>query len=339
MAGEQNKFNFVVELEQQDTRIDYLLADRLDLSRSQAQKLIREEKVRLDDELVKPKQTVQEGQTVAVDLDARLASETLRPVAMPLDILFEDEAVVVVNKAAGIVVHPGAGTTAPTLVEGLAYHLGAKAADLPGPSDRPGVVHRLDKDTSGVMVFAKTTKALAAIGAQFAAKTNLREYFAICRNQPAWDKKTHESYLGRDLRYRTRYRSISEQDYSELEESKQSGYRFARSHFSLRKSFGKAVSLVQVQLETGRTHQIRVHARDLKIPIIGDPYYGTKQSWHPDIPKEVLNYTKGIERQMLHARVLGFEHPTTGKKLAFEVELPQDMKEFIAKLEAHAAPA
>lgn len=331
MAGEQDLI-IVVEDEHSGSRVDFVIAQHLEITRSQSQKMIREQRVSLDQTPVKPKQLLNAGQVLTVSIEKK-SSSGLDPRPLDLNILYEDKQVLVVNKQAGIVVHPGAGTSDTTLVEGVAHYLGDAAKDLPGPADRPGVVHRLDKDTSGVMVFAKTTPALAALAKQFAEKTNLREYFAICYNRPTWERNSYESYLGRDLRYRTRYRSISTDDYEELEEEKKGSYRFARSHFVLKTAYGKSLSLMTVKLETGRTHQIRVHCRDLRIPIVGDQDYAAKQTWHPSTPRKVVDYSKRISRQMLHARLLGFAHPDTGKKLAFEVPLPGDMVEFIKVLD------
>ncbi|SME93086.1 RluA family pseudouridine synthase [Pseudobacteriovorax antillogorgiicola] len=319
-------------------RLDEFVAENLDISRSQAQKLIKTGRILIEGQPSRPKDTVKEGQEIWLYSDALPSGPTFRPAPLDLSIVYEDEDLMVLNKAAGVVVHPGAGTgDQTTLIEGIVHYLnlGQKGAvTLPGESLRPGIVHRLDKDTSGVMVVAKNSTALASLASQFKEKTNLREYVALVDGFMTEEAIEVQSYLYRDPRHRTRYKSLAVEDYKALDEENRQGYKYAKSNFFRRRSYGRRFSLVQVRLDTGRTHQIRVHSKLLRMPILGDDTYGQKLQFPPDFPGVAKKAIAGIKRQMLHAKKLGFTHPRTGKKLGFEVPLPEDFKQVVAELES-----
>lgn len=338
MAGEQRDRTLLnVTEEYHLMRADLALSEILQISRSQAQKLIKLGGVKVDGSPIKPKDSVSQNQQIEISHHDIQPSPELNPCFVPLDIVFEDESLIVINKAAGVTVHPGAGTTEPTLIEGVLHYLSKSPEQLPGDVQRPGIVHRLDKDTSGVMVVAKDAKAHEHLAEQFRQKTNLREYFAVLRGRMQDDVTAYKSYLYRDPRHRTRYKSMSLADFEERSKTDKStaNFRFAQTTFFKKKTYGDHISLAQIRLHTGRTHQIRVHAKALKHPIIGDQLYGDGSKWPPSIPGELRSALASAKRQMLHARLLGFTHPITEERLGFEVPFPDDIKELIGRLETH----
>jgi 23S rRNA pseudouridine1911/1915/1917 synthase len=235
---------------------------------------------------------------------------------MDLKILFEDDHIIVIDKPAGLAVHPGAGDTGPTLVQGLLYHVGPSGLGHPqsGYEDplaslRPGIVHRLDKDTSGVMVCAKSDRAHADLAKQFQDKKTLRrEYGALLDGRLSQDDMVFESWLKRDPVTRVTFASSK---------SPLPGARYAKSHFRVEEVFLGRLSLVKVRLFTGRTHQIRVHAKDLGAPIIGDLVYHRPTVLPAQWPSSVRQAVTAISRQLLHARLLSFRHPLTQGEMAF----------------------
>ena len=319
--------------EHNNTRLDHFASDRLELSRSQCQKLIKEGKIGIEGQKSRPKDPVKAGDRVWYDRDSHVQGFQAKP--LDFKIVYEDKDLIVVNKDPGIVVHPGAGNTGTTLIEGVAHYLQKEGVALPGDELRPGIVHRLDKDTSGVMVIAKNSKAMNSLADQFKDKSNLREYVALVDGKLSEDVLDVESYLFRDPRHRTRYSSITVNDFEAIEEQKKHSYRYAKSTFFRRRTYVNRISLVQVRLSTGRTHQIRVHAKSLNMPILGDDTYGHKPQFPSDFPQVVKKAVSKIPRQMLHAKKLGFVHPTTGEKLGFEVPLADDFKSVLDELEPH----
>ena len=334
MSGDlDNSITVVVAADQSGLRLDHLLSEVGTMSRSQAQKLIKAGGVVLNGQVCRPKDQVAEGDEVRYAREGG-AEPKFEAKFLPLNIVYEDDDLMVINKDAGVVVHPGAGTGGQvTLAEGVAYYLQSSGKQLPGGDAlRPGIVHRLDKDTSGAMLIAKSTKALNSLAQQFKDKTNLREYLALLNGKMSQDLAEVETYLHRDPRHRTRYASISLEDFEALEEAQKKGYKYAKSTFYHRTSFANGVSLVQVRLSTGRTHQIRVHSKVLKLPIIGDDTYGQPVQLASDFPAKAKKALQGVNRQMLHAKKLGFTHPTTGEKLGFEVPLPEDFRQVLEVL-------
>lgn len=326
-------------------RLDtYLVQSLKGPSRSSIQNWIRAGLVLVNGNPQKTGYALEAGDSISV----LVASEALMPreekhelkaVKMPLSILYEDAALIVIDKPAGLVVHPGAGTRGrPTLVAGVLAHLGAEAGDLPGEVERPGVVHRLDKDTSGVIVMAKTIEAHRHLAAQFKNKTNLREYAALLDGVLPQEELTVESYISRDPRFRIRFSSHSLEEYEAraAEGLELSSFRFARTHFIRRKVYGKRLSLCLLRLDTGRTHQIRVHSRSIGMPVWGDSLYGASQRLPPDFPQALKVALQAVPRHLLHARRLGFEHPESGRRLAFEAPLPEDFRSVLELLEKHS---
>ncbi|RXT58975.1 RluA family pseudouridine synthase [Lacticaseibacillus chiayiensis] len=272
-------------------------------TRSQVQKWLQEGLVTVNDRLVKANYKVESGDVIVVTIPE---AQPLKAVAepIPLDIVYEDDQVIVVNKAQGMVVHPAPGHPDGTLVNGLLYH-----TDLPGINGvvRPGLVHRIDKDTSGLLMVAKTEKAQLSLSAQLKAKTTIREYLALVHGTFKEDEGTIDAPLGRDPRDRKRQAVVADG-------------RHAVTHFQVLERFAH-YTLIKCVLETGRTHQIRVHMAYIHHPVAGDPLYGPK-------------HTLPGNGQFLHAAKLGFVHPTTGKLLTFTVPVPEVFKKTLADLRA-----
>lgn len=283
-------------------RLDRFLADAVpSVSRSRWQTLLRDGWVRVDGAPARANQRTKVGAVVTWALPAAASAE---PAAedIPLVILYEDDAVLVCDKPAGLVVHPAAGNADGTLLNALLFH-------DPGLArlDRAGLVHRLDKDTSGVLVVARTSAAQAELQRQFKARETTKEYVAIVQGVPPLEGRI-ENQLGRH--------PVQRKKMAVLEE----GGRRAVSNYRVEEDFGHA-ALVRVRIETGRTHQIRVHLAHLGFPVVGDAVYGGRRRGGAVAP-----------RQMLHAQRLAFTHPCNGKKLSFTAPLPDDMQSLLAEL-------
>jgi 23S rRNA pseudouridine1911/1915/1917 synthase len=254
-----------------------------------------------------------------------VASATPLPEAIPLTVLFEDADLIVVDKAAGMAAHPAPGCETGTLVNALLAHCGASLSGIGGVA-RPGIVHRLDKDTSGVMVAAKTDRAHAGLSALFAAHDIERTYIALTRGAPAPEKGRIETLIGRSSSDRKKMAVLK------------SGGRNAVTDYVVQRLFGlpaktggaPMAARVACTLHTGRTHQIRVHLASKGAPILGDPVYG---SGSPAAPVRAAIAEAGLKRQALHAAVLGFVHPVTGEALRFETPPPEDMRRLQQALE------
>jgi 23S rRNA pseudouridine1911/1915/1917 synthase len=314
------------------SRLDAWLASRLgaDFSRNRVQALIRQGAVRIRGVAVdEAKRKVAPGERVEVELPE---PEPAEPAGedIALDILFEDAELIVINKPPGLVVHPGAGNWTGTLVNALIHHCGTTLSGIGGVR-RPGIVHRLDKETSGVMVVAKTDRAHKTLSEAFAdhGKTGdlERAYLALVWNIPARMTGTIDAPLGR-ASDRTRRAVVPEG---------RDDARHAVTHYTVLERFGERqadtvmAALVECRLETGRTHQIRVHMAHIGHPVVGDPEYAlafrTKANRLPE-PLQAL--VKAFPRQALHARLLAFRHPQTGKLMRFEAPMPDDMAEIVA---------
>jgi 23S rRNA pseudouridine1911/1915/1917 synthase len=307
-------------------RLDRALARHFgELSRARLQALIREGAARLGDlPVTDPSLKLRGGETVIVTVPEPLPSTPL-PQAIPLAIVHEDGDLVVIDKPAGLVVHPAAGHAEGTLVNALIAHCGESLSGIGGVR-RPGIVHRLDKETSGLMVVAKNDRAHRGLAAQFADHGREgaleREYQAFIWGRPRGDSLTVDRPIGRDPKHRQRMAALAEGRGKE-----------AVTHLHIVQVYpsGRAdplASRVRCRLETGRTHQIRVHLASLGHPLIGDPLYGggfkTKANRLDAAGKEALRV---LGRQALHAALLGFSHPVTGEHLRFESDLPPDMAE------------
>ncbi|WP_455482161.1 RluA family pseudouridine synthase [Bartonella sp. B35(2025)] len=304
-----------------------------ELSRSRLQSLIREGYLIIDDQLIKePKTKLKPNQTIKLTIPA-LNNAELNGEAIALDILFEDDHVIVINKPAGLVVHPGNGNSSGTLVNALIYHCSGSLSGIGGVK-RPGIVHRLDKNTSGVMIVAKNDPAHKSLSAQFAdhGRTSAldRRYLALIWGSPSRNILTISASLGRSPYNRTKQAVVHDQNpYA----------RHAVTHLSLLEKYGicadttSCASLLECRLETGRTHQIRVHMAHIGHPLIGDAVYGSAFKTKSNTLNPIIqNAIDQFNRQALHAASLTFEHPITGKIMSFSSPLPQDMAELINHL-------
>jgi len=316
-AAEHHRF--AVAPGEAGARIDALIAAAVPaLSRAQVQRLIDDAQVRINDALVgKPGQRVRAGDAIAVDVPPAAPVELVAE-DLPLAILFEDADLIAIDKPAGLVVHPAVGHPRGTLVNALLHH----CRDLAGVGGvlRPGIVHRLDKDTSGAMVATKTDRAHAALSAAFAAKSRgepggiVREYLGIAAPPPPAATGTLRTLHGRHPTDRKRF------------SSKLAAGKPAVTHWSVVEPLAGA-ALVRFRLETGRTHQIRVHAADHGWPLLGDPVYGRT-------PRPLAAIAAALGRQALHAALLEIDHPVTGARLRFEAPLPADLAAALARLRA-----
>lgn len=307
---------FIVIYQDQNIRLDKLLALKLqDLSRSRLQFLIKNGFVTIDHIILQdPSLKVKEGQLIEVIIPP-LVEAVPSPQNIPLIIHYEDNDVIVIDKSAGMVVHPAPGNLEGTLVNALLSHCGESLSGINGVK-RPGIVHRLDKETSGLLVVAKHDKAHHFLAHQLETREMGRVYIALVWGMLSTQKGTLEGYIGRDPHNRQRMAM------------RQTG-KFARTHYKVLKIFGRTASLIECRLETGRTHQIRVQLAENGHPLIGDILYGKPPKAVPLILKTFLSENWSRGRQSLHAKELSFIHPTTQKKLHFSVELPKDIRDLI----------
>ena len=305
-------------------RLDRWLSENItDLSRSRVQKLIENGNVLLNSQVCNSKKAkVVSGDRIEVTIPEPEKLD-LTPENIFLDILYEDEHLVIVNKPAGMVVHPGHGNYSGTLINALVHHFD----NLPNnSSERPGLVHRIDKDTSGLLVVAKTDQAMAHLSNQFFHKTSERKYIALVWGNVEEDQGTIEGNIGRHPKNRLQ-NMVFEGDDSEKGKP-------AITHFRVLERLGY-VTLVECQLETGRTHQIRVHMKHIGHTLFNDERYGgeriLKGTSFTKYKQFVDNCFKVLPRQALHAKTLGFEHPVTKKWMSFDSEVPQDIQDCVAR--------
>lgn len=292
-----------VIIKEETGRVDKVLNDRLkDYSRSQIQQWIKEQHVFIDGQAIKANYKVSTGDVIMIYLPEPEELELI-PEDLGLEIVYEDQDVAVVYKPQGMVVHPSAGHPTGTLVNGLLYQI----KDLSTINDviRPGIVHRIDKDTSGLLMIAKNDHAHESLAKQLKDKSSLRKYIALVHGEIPHDKGRIEAPIGRS--------KVNRKMQDIIEDGKP-----AVTHFEVLERFNN-FTLIELQLETGRTHQIRVHMKYIGYPVAGDPLYG---------PKKTL---KG-NGQFLHAKLLGFVHPTTGENMVFEAPLPKIFQETLQQL-------
>lgn len=292
------------EAEDAGTRADVFLAAKLGVSRSNMQKLLEDGRVKRGEKIIKANYKVRAGEMFVVDIPELEPIEAV-PENIPLDIIYEDDDVVVLNKARGMVVHPAPGNYTGTLVNALLYH----CSNLSGINSaiRPGIVHRLDKDTSGIIIVAKNDAAHISLSQQIQSKTAVRTYLAVVRGNIKTDSGTIETQIARDKTDRKKMAVVKE------------GGRDAITDYEVLERFGK-YTLVRCKLRTGRTHQIRVHMEYLGYPLVGDPKYSPMKT------------PFGIKGQALHSHTLEFTHPRTGERMKFEAPLPEDMHKIITRL-------
>lgn len=318
-------FRVVADRGQQLLRVDKFLNDHLpDTSRNRIQTAARQGFVHVNGQPVKSSYRVKPADVVTLLLDRPRYDNTIAPEDIPLDVVYEDADVIVINKPAGLVVHPGCGNYTGTLVNALAWHL----RECPGydPNDPAvGLVHRIDKDTSGLIVAAKTPDAKTKLGLQFFNKTTRRRYNALVWGNPADDAGRVEGNIARHPKDRMQM-AVFPPD---------SGVgKPAVTHWHVLERFG-FVTLVECVLETGRTHQIRAHMKHIGYPLFADARYGGDQILRGNLSGSYRQFVKGCmalcPRQALHARTLGFRHPRTGQEMDFEVPLPPDMAALVER--------
>ena len=315
-------FRFEVPKGQASLRIDkYLMGLIQNATRNKIQTAATEGNIFVNDATVKSNYKVKANDVVRVMLTHPPYENHIIPENIPLDIVYEDETLLLINKLPGMVVHPGHGNYTGTLVHALAYHFD----NLPmNSSERPGLVHRIDKDTSGLLVIAKTEAAMTHLAKQFEAKTSEREYIALVWGNVVEDKGTIEGNLARHLKDRMQMAVFADPEIGKP----------AVTHYKVLERFGY-VTLISCQLETGRTHQIRAHLKHIGHPLFNDERYGghliLKGTTFTKYKQFIDNCFKALPRQALHAKTLGFIHPTTGEMMRFDTELPQDLQDCIEK--------
>jgi 23S rRNA pseudouridine1911/1915/1917 synthase len=317
---------FVVDKGQTPLRIDkYLLLKLANTSRNRIQNAIDAGFVRINEQTIKANYKVKPLDTIVIALPQPPRDTEVIPENISLNIVYEDADILIINKPAGMVVHPAYNNWTGTLVNALAYHF----QNLPENTEgRPGLVHRIDKDTSGLLVIAKTELALTHLAKQFFDHSIERTYYALVWGELADNQGTIDVNVGRSLKDRRITDAFPAGDFG----------RTAITHYEVIKSF-YYVSLVKCNLETGRTHQIRAHFKYLKHPLFNDVTYGGDKIWKGTVftkyKQFVDNCFKIIPRQALHAKSLGFKHPRTGDWMQFDSELPTDFQQVIEKWEGY----
>ena len=315
-------YSFKADKGQQPFRIDKFLMNRIEnATRNKIQQAAKNGNIYVNGVTVKQNYKVKAGDEIKVLFAHPPHEYLLTPEKIPLDIVYEDEVLLVVNKPAGMVVHPGHGNYSGTLINALIYHFD----NLPiNSSERPGLVHRIDKDTSGLLVIAKTEHALNHLSKQFFDKSSEREYVALVWGNVEEDEGTVRGHIGRHLRDRLQMAVFEDGSLG----------KEAVTHYKVLERFGY-VTLISCKLETGRTHQIRVHMKYIGHTLFNDERYGgdkiLKGTTFTKYKQFVENCFQVLPRQALHAKTLGFEHPVTGTFLRFDTEIPEDMQACIEK--------
>src|ERR1041385_8967287 len=311
MADADLTFN--IGPDQAGERLDAYLASQIEgWSRARLQRLIENEDVLVNGKVAKPSYKLRETDEIEVELIAP-PTDVFTPENIPLDIVYEDDTLVVVNKPAGLVVHPAPGTPSGTLANALAYHF----QQLAGGGVRPGIVHRLDRDTSGLLVVAKTEAALENLSDQFRDRTVFKSYVALVHGRVTANSGKIDQPLARDRSNRTRMAVVR-------------GGRNALTLYRVAHAFGR-FTLLDVELKTGRTHQIRVHLAWLKHPVVGDETYGGgRDNTIPD--PQLRARVRNLKRHFLHAERLGFKHPETNEFVKFESPLPAELSGVLADI-------
>nr|WP_321408826.1 RluA family pseudouridine synthase [uncultured Carboxylicivirga sp.] len=323
-------YRFVADAGQKPLRIDKFLVNRIEnASRNKIQEAAAAGNIRVNDNPVKANYKIKANEVITIVMSYPPREIEIIPENIPLDIIYEDNDLIVLNKKPGMVVHPGHGNYTGTMVNALAYHL----KDLPlfnSQDPRPGLVHRIDKDTSGLLVIAKTEHAKNFLARQFFEKTSKRTYRAIVWGQPKEDEGTIVGNIGRSLKDRKQMAVFEDGERGKP----------AVTHYTVLERLGY-VTLVECRLETGRTHQIRVHMKHIGHPLFNDERYGGDQilkgTTFTKYKQFVQNCFNILPRQALHAKTLGFVHPTTKEFMSFDSELPDDMVQAIEKWRDYTA--
>ena len=331
MAKEKEVVMFVVDRNQDLIRIDKFLFDKMpNVTRNKIKDGIKSGKVLVNKGPIKPSYKVKPLDKVKVSLDREKRADEIKPENIELDILHEDEDILIVNKKAGMVVHPAHENWDGTLVNALIYHLKG-LPEMRGNEGRPGLVHRIDKDTSGLLVIAKNEKSMASLADQFFNHTIKRKYQAIVWGVPENNEGTIDVNLRRSIKDRRVVEGFANNTLGKK----------AITHYKLIEKI-HYISLIECELETGRTHQIRAHMKHIGHPIFCDKVYGgkliVKGNRFTNYKRFVENSFKIIERQALHAKSLGFIHPSTNKEVYFESKLPEDMSFLLDKWRKYEVP-
>lgn len=307
-------------------RLDKFLMDRLpNVTRNKLQKAIKDGFVKVNDSEVKANYKIHPGDVVTIMLPEPPRETEVVAEDIPLDIRYEDNSLLIVHKPAGMVVHPAYQNYTGTLVNALVHHF-KQLPEMEGNEGRPGLVHRIDKDTSGLLVIAKTEKAMNALASAFFHHTIERSYLAVIWGEPEEDEGTVNVPIGRSLKDRRVMQAFTDGEFG----------KEAITHWKVLRRL-RYISIIECRLETGRTHQIRAHMKFLGHPIFNDATYGgdqiVKGTKFTKYKQFVDNCFKTCPRQALHAKTLGFRHPETGEKMYLESEIPKDMNELIFKWE------
>ena len=313
--------NLVFPVDSEPVRLDLFLSRQLTgETRSTIQRLIESGHILVDGREARPSLKLKGGESISIQLPEPVAATPL-PESIPLEVLYEDGDLIVINKPAGMVVHPGPGNSSGTLVNALLAH----CTDLSGIGGelRPGIVHRLDKGTSGVMVVAKNDRSHQALSAQFSVHSIKRIYQALVYGSPQQDSGRLEGQIGRHPTDRLRRSGLARQG------------KHAVTRWRVRGRYGR-ICLVELRLETGRTHQIRVHMSEAGFPLLGDPLYPDGGRFNNLTDTRLRKLITTLGRQALHARTLGFIHPASGDYLEFSVDMPADMAALLDYLEGAA---
>ncbi|HEV7783052.1 MAG TPA: RluA family pseudouridine synthase [Chitinophagaceae bacterium] len=326
------RFSIVIDRGQDPLRIDKFLMQRIEgATRNKLQQAINLGMVQVNGKEIRPNYKVKPLDSIIVYSDMSPEQTDVVPEKMELNIVYEDPDLMLINKPAGMVVHPGSGNYTGTLLNGVSYYL---QQQNPGISEdvlpRFGLVHRIDKNTSGLLVLAKTDKAMRFLAKQFFDHTISRKYLALVWGDMQNDSGTIIAHVGRNLRYRKLFEAYPEGDHG----------KEAITHYKVLERFGY-VTLVQCILETGRTHQIRVHMKYIGHPLFNDDFYGgdkiVKGTVYSKYKQFVENCFDICKRQALHAKTLGFVHPSTGEDMLFDTELPPDIEQVIEKWRKYTA--
>lgn len=309
---------FIVSEEESSRRLDIFLTGKLPgLTRSGIKNLFEEGRVLLNNKQAKPGHKVKANDLIRVSLPEPEPS-ALEPENIAIEVLYEDDDIIIVNKPAGLAMHPGAGRAKGTLVNALLGRY--KSLSTIGGPLRPGIVHRLDKDTTGVLVIARNNESHINLARQFKEHSTGRRYMALVWGSIPQDQGTIDIAIGRDISHRKKISSRTKKS------------REAQTVFSVIKRY-PAFTLMELSPQTGRTHQIRVHMAAINHPVVGDPLY-CKRKAPGNLPKNVADKLKGVKRQLLHARILGLKHPKDNRYLEFSAPPPKDMQEVIDTLDA-----
>lgn len=320
------RMSIVIDGGQEPMRIDKFLVARIqNASRNKVQQAIESGRVLVNGKQISSNHKIKPGQEIVVYSDREVHGEEIIPENIPLDIVYEDEDLLIINKPVGLVVHPGSGNPGGTLINGVAYYLQQQNSHISEQTlPRFGMVHRIDKNTSGLMVLAKTEKAVASLARQFFDHTVHRQYQALAWGDFDMDEGTVIAHIGRHQRFRKLFEAYPEGDHG----------KDAITHYKVLERFGY-VTLIQCELETGRTHQIRVHMKHIGHPLFNDETYGgdriVKGTVYAKYKQFVDNCFEICPRHALHAKTLGFKHPSTGKEIVFNSEIPADMQQVIEK--------